>query len=551
MRNPRSTPRPSSSLSIVLCLLPLLAEAARGQPFAPPILAGDVAVDLAEVADGLVAPLALTHAGDGSGRLFVVDQIGAIRIISDGGLVETPFLDLSAKMVSLNEGFDERGLLGLAFHPEYAANGRFFVRYSVPREGAPDEPCSDPDGFIVGCHSEVLAEYRVSAEDPDVADPTSEVILYEAAEPEFNHNGGHVAFGPDGYLYFTLGDGGGANDGLDQDPPPHGPIGNGQDIETPLGSVLRIDVDGARPFEAPPDNPFVGTDGLDEIFAYGFRNPFKFSFDRGGSRELFVADVGQGLFEEVNVVEKGANHGWVIREGAHCFDPLDPTVPKESCDAEGLVDPVAEYDHSEGISVIGGYVYRGDAIPGLHGKYVFGDFSRDFGPTGRLLYLDADGDRSKILELDLSSRGGPLGMYVRGFGEDEAGEVYLLASASLGPTGTTGAVLRLVAPPGAGSRVPGDCNSDGTLDLSDAVCLFGNLFLGAPEALPCGNGGPAEPGNSSLLDWQPDGLVDVSDGISALNFLFQDGPPHALSVPGSEVSACVPIAGCSDLPACP
>jgi glucose/arabinose dehydrogenase len=210
------------------------------------IPSGDVTIRLDLVVDGLVGPVGATHAGDGSGRLFIVDQAGQIRIVQDGALLATPFLDLTDKIVEVSAFFDERGVLGLAFHPDYENNGRFFVRYSAPREGDPDEPCNDPDGFIVGCHKEVLAEYAVSA-DPNVADPDSEVILFEVDEPQFNHNAGEVAFGPDGFLYFSLGDGGGAHDGLADVPPSHGPIGNGQNIETALGSMLRIDVD------SPPD----------------------------------------------------------------------------------------------------------------------------------------------------------------------------------------------------------------------------------------------------------------------------------------------------------
>jgi glucose/arabinose dehydrogenase len=517
-----------------------------------PIEAGEVVVGLEDVASGLTAPLALTHAGDGSGRLFVVDQIGTIRVIKDGQLLATPFLDLGERVVDVNPAYDERGVLGLTFHPEYASNGRFFVRYSAPREGGPEEPCNDPGGFIVGCHKEVLAEFRVSVGDPDVADPDSEATIYEVAEPEFNHNGGDIAFGPDGFLYVPLGDGGGANDGLGSDPPLHGPGGNGQNVETPLGKILRIDVDGMRPFEVPSDNPFVGAEGLDEIYAYGFRNPFKISFDRGGSRELFVGEVGQGLFEEVDVVEKGGNYGWAIREGAHCFDPQNPSTPKDSCLTEGLIDPIAEYDHSEGVSVIGGYVYRGLRIAELRGKYVFGDFSRDFGPTGRLLYLDADGgDRSKIFELGIVPERSPLGLLVRGFGEDEEGDLYVLGSTDLGPTGSSGVVVRIVSATGGGLRLPGDANEDGALDISDAVAVFGVLFTGNPSAFPCGSGLPDDPGNRLLIDWQPDGRVDISDGIALLQFLFQGGPRHSLAVPGGEGSVCVPIAGCAPGMGCP
>ncbi|MCH7814039.1 MAG: PQQ-dependent sugar dehydrogenase, partial [Planctomycetes bacterium] len=312
---------------------------------------GAITIELEPVAAGLTAPLGVRHAGDGSGRLFIFEQSGQIQIVENGVLLPTPFLDISAKLPALNAFFDERGLLGLAFHPDYATNGRFFVRYSAPRAGEPDEPCNDPGGFIVGCHEAVLAEYHVSA-DPNIADPNSEIILFTVDEPQFNHDGGDLAFGPDGFLYFALGDGGGAHDGLADSPPSHGPFGNGQNINTALGAMLRIDVDSGSPYGIPPDNPFVNTNGLDEIYAYGMRNPFRFSFDDGpgGDGSLFLADVGQNLFEEVNIVVNGGNYGWVIREGLHCFDPFNPVNPPAVCPSVGamgepLLDPIVEYSH--------------------------------------------------------------------------------------------------------------------------------------------------------------------------------------------------------------
>ncbi len=455
---------------------------------------GDLTITLELIAEGLTAPVTATHAGDGSGRLFIVDQIGLIRIVEKGVLRPEPFLDISDRLPAINPFFDERGLLGLAFHPDYARNGRFFVRYSAPRKGGPDEPCNDPDGFIVGCHTAVLAEYAVT-DDPNIADPDSELILFTVDEPQFNHNAGHLAFGPEGVfdddgsdsdssdstsdsssgsdsdsdsdsdddsergrprlLYFTLGDGGGANDSLDDRALPHGPIGNGQNIETVLGSVLRIDVDSPPqpplPYAIPPDNPFVGRPGVDEIYAYGLRNPYRFSFDDGpgGDGRLFLGDVGQNLFEEINIIERGGNYGWVIREGFNCFDPFDPFTPPAVCDAVGpngepLLDPVAEYDHGDGIAVIGGFVYRGTRSTELFGKYIFGDFSQNFGPTGRLFWLDADGDLSQIFEFRIGDADLPLDLAVFGFGEDEDGEIYLLASENIGPGGTGGKVFLVV-----------------------------------------------------------------------------------------------------------
>ena len=231
-------------------------------PAAAQIIDGGILIELETVASGLVSPVAVTHAGDGSGRLFIVEQTGQIRIVRDGALLPVQFLDIASLLPPLNPFFDERGLLGVAFHPGYASNGRFFVRYSGPRPGDPSEPCF---GSSRGCHEEILAEYGVST-DPNVADPVG-TILFRVDEPQFNHDAGGVAFGPDGFLYFSLGDGGGANDGLADTPPSHGPIGHGQNIETALGAVLRIDVDSApqapRAYAIPPGNHFVGVAGLD------------------------------------------------------------------------------------------------------------------------------------------------------------------------------------------------------------------------------------------------------------------------------------------------
>lgn len=444
---------------------------------APPCDQPPLAISLELVAEGLTAPLMLTHAGDGSGRLFVIDQVGQIRIIdASGTLLPTPFLDLSSQLVTVGIEFfpgfvfDERGLLGLAFHPDYVTNGRFFVRYSAPRTSTGIEPCDlagllDVLGQPVGCHEEILSEFSVLG-DPatsNVADPASEIILFRVDEPQFNHNSGHVAFGPDGFLYWTLGDGGGANDGLDGGDPPgsaplHGPIGNGQNIETALGSVLRIDVDSTPdiglPYAIPPDNPFVGVTGVDEIYAYGLRNPYRFSFDDGpgGDGSLYVADVGQALFEEINKVTLGGNYGWVIREGFQCFDPLAPSIPPANCPTTGaagepLLDPILEYNHGVGIAVIGGYVYRGSAFPPLVGRYVFGDFSQDFGPTGQLFYADLTGPDAFVRRtFNIAPDLLPLGQALFGLGQGEDGELYVLASDNIGPVGNAGVVKKIVPP---------------------------------------------------------------------------------------------------------
>lgn len=428
---------------LVAALTSGLAAAQEGDRIIP---AGPT-VGLELVAEGLVSPVQLDVPNDGSDRRFVVDQVGVIRVIApDGTLLEEPFLDLRDRMVNLNPGFDERGLLGLAFHPQFADNGRFFVYYSAPLRAGGQE------GFN---HTSHVSEFQVSKIDSNQADPSSERILLQVDEPQANHNAGDIHFGPDGFLYITLGDGGGANDTAFGHTPG---LGNGQDATNLLGSLLRIDVDSGVPYGIPADNPLVGTEGRDEIFAYGFRNPYRFTFD---GDTLYVADVGQNLFEEVNIVERGGNFGWNVKEGTHCFDPNDPNNPPETCPDVGplfgdpLVDPVIEYGNSRvqpdgvGLAIVGGRVYRGDELPQLHGRYVFGDWSRSFGsPDGTLLVAKPrPAGLWKLQELSVAGRSdGRLGHFIKGFGQDGSGEMYVLTSDTSGPTGETGRVYRLTMP---------------------------------------------------------------------------------------------------------
>lgn len=383
---------------------------------------GALTASLELITSRLKAPTVLTNAGDSTNRIFIAEQTGKIKIIENGKLLSTPFLDLSEKMVKINSIYDERGLIGLAFHPSYETNGRFFVYYSAPKTG------------LGISHESIIAEYHVSS-DPNIADPNSEKIIYRVDQPEENHNGGQLAFGPDGYLYIGLGDGGGAGDR-------HGAIGNGQDINTSLGKILRIDVDTQTPYAIPVDNPFVGVDGLDEIFAYGFRNPYKFSFDKDLGR-LFVADVGQDEWEEVDLVEKGGNYGWRIMEGNHPYDPDLAGLLNISIDS--LEKTIHEYSHNVGRSVIGGYVYHGNQSPNLIGKYVFGDWSTSYlPPNGKLYYLveNETGDWNRyefILEKDR-----PLKRYILGFGEDENKEIYMLTTRLIGTLGKTGEVWHII-----------------------------------------------------------------------------------------------------------
>jgi glucose/arabinose dehydrogenase len=423
-------------------------------------------VGLELVADGFTSPVLLAEAPDDTGRLFVVDQTGVIQIIDAGGqTLDAPFLDIRDRMVDLMDDFDERGLLGLAFHPDFATNGRLYVYYSAPlREEAPDE-------FD---HTSHISEFTVTA-NGDQVDLNSERILLQVDEPQFNHNGGMLAFGPDGYLYISLGDGGGANDVG----PGHSPMGNAQDLEMLLGKVLRIDVDGGEPYGIPSDNPFVGTDGRDEIWAYGFRNPFRFSFDLENDNRMFLGDAGQNRWEEVDIVERGGNYGWNIREGAHCFNPQSPDeepamCPETGARGEQLIDPILEYQNANvmgglGLVVIGGFVYRGDAIPELQGDYVFGDFGSTFEMPSGLLFAATESEDGTWEMRPLEIANDAVDAFVRAFGQDRAGEIYVLTAASPGPTGTTGSVYRIVAE----DAVPEPPVGDVTAQIEQGGSLFG------------------------------------------------------------------------------
>jgi len=415
-----------------------------GCPPAPPV--GPPEVGLQLVADGLTAPVDLQFAPDDSGRMFVVTQVGQILILDrSGAKLETPFLDLRDRVVTLNPRYDERGLLGLAFHPDFAANGRFFVFYNAPP--AADSPV-ETDSFIR------VSEFRASSADADLADRASERILLSLEKRQSNHNGGQLAFGPDSYLYIAIGDGGGAGDQGDGHT---GDIGNAQDKRKLFGKILRIDVDGGAPYAIPPDNPFAADPAArPEIYAYGLRNPWRFSFDLppGGRTRLFAGDVGQALFEEVNLIEAGGNYGWRIREGGSCFNTSNFNVPRGSCsdlgaDGAPLIFPILEYGRDRGQSVIGGYVYRGSAIPPLRGKYVFGDLSASLLTADGRLFVAAeaaDGTWS-FDELRIAGRSnGSLGRYLYAFGRDPAGELYVLTNTTNNPTGAGGALFKLVPP---------------------------------------------------------------------------------------------------------
>jgi glucose/arabinose dehydrogenase len=444
-------------------------------PIPEPIQKAGPAVRLEPVATGLTAPNWGTVAPGRPHRLFVVDQTGQLWNIHLATGRKRLFLDVSSRLVPLGAfgpgTFDERGFLGVAFHPAYAANGLLYTYTSEPVNGPADfstlPPGTPPD------HQNVVIEWRV----PNPADldslPTSPRVLLRIDQPQFNHNAGALNFGPDGLLYIATGDGGGADD-VDGQPfpsptsPPmvgHGLIGNGQNPTTILGKILRIEPDPSsetgtlsanEQYRIPPGNPFFGRPGyVTEIFAYGFRNPFRFSFD-SATGALFAADVGQNDIEEVDVVLAGGNYGWNIKEGSFCFDPNgnDPgfVTDNPACGPLGLIEPIAEYDHDEGIAIVGGFVYRGAELEELRGHYVFGDYSRTFPPeppAGRLFVLDTEdevraehAEAGEIAELRLVGQD-ELGLFLLGFGQDTSGELYVLANATGVPSGHTGVVLRI------------------------------------------------------------------------------------------------------------
>jgi glucose/arabinose dehydrogenase len=418
-----------------------------------PATGNNATPDLKLVAGNLAAPLTLAEAPDDSKRLFIVDQIGKVWIVyPDTTKAPTAFIDISSKMVALQTGYDERGLLGLAFHPSYKANGKFYLFYTAPPRAGGPVPGASWDNLTR------ISEFKVSAADPNTADLNSEKVLIEADHPQLNHNGGMIAFGPDGYLYISIGDGGGGDDvgnGHVSDWYAVNAGGNGQDnYHNLMGDILRIDVNNGNPYGIPADNPFVGGPALPEIYAFGFRNPYRFSFDMGGNHQLLVGDAGQSLYEEIDLVAKGGNYGWNVKEGNICFNTDDDKTPRNSCptmDSAGnpLIDPVIQLPNAAnpagGIAtvIIGGNVYRGNSISSLQGKYIFGSFSQDGGLNAKLYSATISSSATWPYEaINLKSLPENLGMYLKGFGQDLSGEVYLMTSTQVGLAG--GAVYKLI-----------------------------------------------------------------------------------------------------------
>ncbi|MDV2482468.1 plastocyanin [Methanoculleus sp. Wushi-C6] len=496
---------------------PLAAILENGTPLTNLTVSNVTAeIGLELVAGNFTAPLAVAAPDDGTGRIFVVDQIGVVNVVdANGTTLPEPFLDLREEMVELRPTYDERGLLGFTFHPNFSENGKVYAFYSAPlrEEAAEDWNCTNH-----------ISEFEVDPQDPNRVNVTSEKVLMYIDKPYHNHNGGPIAFGPaDGYLYVALGDAGRANDvGIAHTTG----IGNGQDLTKIYGKILRIDVDNVTDgnvtapqnvtpmgnqtddaavnltenppeptwttfagslYGIPDDNPFAEnqTEILDayaydsvppEIYAYGLRNPAYMSFDSGGNNALFVADAGQNLFEEVDVIYAGGNYGWNIREGTHCFDPDNPTEPPESCNVTGylgepLIGPIFEGGRDLGIVVVGGNVYRGTAVPELEGSYVFGYWSdsRTVGNGTLLVATPPEGwaegelpqsagnltaEQNAMWETRTVNITGQenLGMFLRGFGEDADGELYVLTNDVGGPDNTTstGRVWKIVAPAAAG-----------------------------------------------------------------------------------------------------
>ena len=393
--------RMGTVLSLWVSLVCLGCNGGSTTPPPPPPPPPTLQVELVPVASGLSSPLDIQQAGDGSGRLFVVEQGGKIKIIQNGSVLGTPYLDVSSLIVSGGE----EGLLGLAFHPSYGSNGCFYINYTTTR--------------LNGTLQTAISEFRATTANANTVNTTSEHILFTVNQPEGNHNGGGLAFGKDGFLYIALGDGGGGGD-------MHGLIGNGQDLTTRLGKILRISVTCNGVFTVPSDNPFVTNppNAAKEIWLYGLRNPFRFSVDHA-TGNLWIGDVGQNSFEEVDRVmstQGGSNMGWRCKEGTHNFNF------SANCQGLTLLDPIFDYARSQGdATVIGGYVYHGTNIAALAGNYVFGDFI-----SGRIWSLAQNGQGQWVRTFLVNAGGGDLA----GFGQDANGELYVAKYSS-------GAVARL------------------------------------------------------------------------------------------------------------
>jgi len=468
--------------------------------------------------------------------MFLVEQTGKIKIFNNGSLNATPFLDVSSRLVALSPNYDERGLLSMAFHPGFSNPSspgyrKIYTYSSEPVAGTADftVPMTGPFN-----HQSVVAEWQVSAGNPDVIDPTTRREVMRIDEPQSNHNGCTLLFRPsDHYLYLSLGDGGAADDAGDG----HNPTtGNGQDLTTVLGKILRIDpldpaltstggdpVSANGKYRVPISNPFVATtqpaNRVAEIYAFGLRNPFRFSFD-APSDKLVVADVGQDHVEEIDLVEAAKNYGWNRKEGTFLFHSDGSVSPDPSPDP-ALTNPLAEYCHDDGIAVLGGFVYHGSGVLALPGKYVFGDLVAPGSSSGRLFYLD-DLTSATIKEFRIGNVERSLGLLLKGFGQDASGELYVLADTNIGPTGTTGRILKIVPAPASPALV--NLATRMRVQTGDNVLIGGFILTGsAPKKVILRAIGPSLTVNNQPLPGRlTDPTLTLFDGAGNPLFTNDD-----------------------------
>jgi glucose/arabinose dehydrogenase len=395
---------------------------------------------------GVNTPLAMVQV-PGENRFFLIEQFGRVRVVDNGKMRPAPLLDIRHKIPKLHHDFDERGLLGIALHPNFKSNGKFYIAYSAHLDFQ-----QDLGQMLWYDHSNVVEEYTMTKGDANSADPSSARRILTTPWPQFNHNGHWIGFGPDGKLYVSMGDGGYANDwGIGHNVT----IGNGQDMSTVLGKILRIDVDartGTKPYGIPADNPFANDrNAKPEIWASGLRNPWRCSFDMGGTKQLFCGDVQQNSYEAIKIVGKGQNMGWRRVEGImRCFDYQKPDDHPASCDKSGITPAIIEYNNCtakpqgcRGISVTGGYDYQGSHAA-WKGKYIFGDWSKSFAEMdGQIFIGTKSGDKWSMEVAEVVGMSGKK-PYVLAFAQDSAGEVYALTSVTTGPNGSLDTVYRIV-----------------------------------------------------------------------------------------------------------